>query len=77
MYAYIRTFFFSAPLANIKGSAIMNLSTMNNTRILKILINSTIQNIAYKIHGHGLFVQKIFTNNLLKEKKWKKKCVFV
>ena len=36
----------------------MNLSTMNNTKIIKKFINNSVKNILFKIHDHGLFIYK-------------------
>ena len=51
---YICIFFSSSPLADFKGNAIMNLSTMNNPRIMTISINYFMNNIASKIHENSL-----------------------
>ena len=55
-------------LEDFKRNAVMNISTMNITRVIKNLINNSIKNITFKIHGHGCFVLKKITYN-----QWKKK----
>ena len=41
---YVMFFFSSSPLPDLKGSTIMNFSTLNDTRIMKSLINNSKDN---------------------------------
>ena len=58
--------------ADFKGNATAtkNLSTINNTKVVKNLINNSIKkkNVPSKVYGHGSFVLKFFAHN-----QWKKK----
>ena len=64
IYISIHCFRFLSPsLADFKGNAIMNLSTINNTKIMKNSIKkNSIKSFASKIHDHGLF-KYFFTYN--------------
>ena len=69
-------FFISSHLADFKRKEIMNLLTMNNTRIRRNLINNSIKKIASKMHSNDLFFKSFFlhtTNEKGKSGKKKKK----
>ena len=69
---HMYTLFFHplSPSEDFQENAVLNLSTMNNTKIMKNFMNNSIRNITSKIHDHDLFVITfLHTTNQRKKKR--------